>query len=91
MNCVLHCKLQLQMYAKYALDWYLCKTVFLVPRLVTRHLQERFHHFSQTPLCVMHRVQTGVGVTGSYWGHLDCQVLIGHHNINPALILQYTG
>ena len=49
--------LQLQMYAKYALDWYLCKTVFLVPRLVTRHLQERFHHCS--PVAALHQGAPG--------------------------------
>jgi len=27
----------------------------------------------------------GVGVTGNYWGHLDCQVLRAPQYLNPAL------
>jgi len=39
--------------------------------------------------CIMYRVQTnrdyGVGVTGSYWGHLDSQVRMAPQYLNPTL------
>ena len=34
---------------------------------------------------IMYRVQIGVGVTGNYWGHLDCQVLRAPQYLNPAM------
>jgi len=36
----------------------------------------------------MYNVQStdyGVGVTGNYWAHLDCQVLKAPQYLNPAL------
>ena len=73
------------MYAKYALAWYLCKTVFIDPGLVTIDTNARtislFH--SDPVMIIGTRVMY---VPGNYRrGHLDCQVLRAPQYLNLAL------
>ena len=65
--------------------WYLCKTVFLVPRLNTCKISVNYDYwymYNVQTMVTVYRVLIG-GICG---GHLDWQVLRAPQYANPALL-----